>query len=98
MITFFVAMGTVVGASLAGGMAAALTGKLPLTTMAGMAYRLKFWGTLAALGGAINTLEALESGLAAGELHAVLRQVVYILAAFAGAHAGYLLIVSLGSD
>lgn len=98
LVTFFVACGMVLGGSMTAGLAGTLVGRLPLTTMAEMARRLKFWGTLAALGGTISMLEAIERGLFSGEVRAVARQLLHILAAFAGAHAGYLLIATLAAD
>ncbi len=94
-LLFFVSLGVVVGGSFTGGIAAALTGELPMSTMKTLAERLKLWGAVASLGGAFYTLQTLEAGLLEGQLRGVIRQLLYIIAAFAGAQLGLILIYRL---
>ncbi|MGI6365088.1 MAG: YtrH family sporulation protein [Bacillota bacterium] len=92
LLDFLIALGVVVGGSAMGALGALLTQRPPLHIMADLAERLKIWGLAAALGGTFSTIRALESGLFAGQLGVVARQVTIILSAFLGAHLGYLLI------
>jgi hypothetical protein len=65
--------------------------------MTSIAERLKLWAAVAALGGTFYTLQALESGLTEGP-RGLLRQVAYIVAAFAGAQFGLSLIYQLTGE
>lgn len=91
-MAFSVALGILVGGSLAGGTIAALTSGLPARAALALAERLKLWAMVAALGGTFDTLRALESGVFGGHLGLVARQLLLIGGAFAGAHSGYLLV------
>ena len=93
--TCLIAFGIVVGGSLFAGLAALLTGRLPLRTMVEMADRLKLWGTFAALGGTFTALRSIESGLFAGELGTAARQAVHVLIAFSGAYLAFVLVQAL---
>lgn len=95
VLSFFIAMGVVMGGSVLGGLGAFLMGELPLQTMAKLAERLKLWGLVAALGGTFFALQTLETGFLKGQPRMVIRQILFILSAFWGAHAGYLLIRNL---
>lgn len=83
--TFFVSAGVVLGGSLVGSLAAALTGEAPLAALAELGERLRMWGAVAALGGTLFTFETLEGGLFRGEVLPLLRQGVYLATAFLGA-------------
>lgn len=89
-----VAFGVVIGGSLFAGLAAMLVGSLPMRAMVEVADQLKLWGTFAALGGTFTAIRSIESGLFSGELGVAARQIVHVLAAFLGAHLGYILIRS----
>lgn len=92
ILDFLIALGVVVGGAAIGALSALFTLRPPLHTMADLAERLKIWGLVAALGGTFSTIRTLESGLFAGQLGVVARQVTIILSAFLGAHLGYVLI------
>lgn len=98
VLSFFIAMGVVIGGSALGGVGATLVGELPLRTMATLAERLKLWGLVTALGGTFFTLQTLETGIFTGQLRLVVRQLGFIISAFAGAHLGYLLIYHLAGS
>ena len=57
--------------------------------------QLKLWAIIVALGGTFS-FEVLELRLLKGEITSVIKQVLYILSAFAGAHTGYILLNNLG--
>ncbi len=92
LLTFFISIGVVVGGAFFGSLAGLLSGQYPLATMATLAERLKLWAMVAALGGTFATIRSIESGLFEGQLTTVLRQMLYILVAFAGANLGWLLV------
>ncbi len=92
LLSFFVALGVVVGGSLMSGVGTLFTGSLPLHTMYVVSQRLKLWGTIAALGGTFATFHSLESSLFSGQPGAFVSQVIYIVSAFTGGHVGYILI------
>jgi len=93
--TGLIAFGTVVGGSLFAGLAAVVTGRLPLRAMVEMADRLKLWGTFAALGGTFSALRTIESGLFAGQLGAAARQAAHLVIAFTGAYLAFALVRAL---
>lgn len=92
---FAVALGVDLGGALLAAAMAALAGEYPLRTLVRWADELKLWGAVAALGGSFEPLKNIELGLFTGQLRLLARQVVYIAAALAGAHAGYLMLRSL---
>ncbi|MEW6173393.1 MAG: YtrH family sporulation protein [Bacillota bacterium] len=96
VIIFFTAGGVLLGAALAGALGAALTGQPSISTMLRLAREVKIWAIVAAIGGSFSTFEIFESGLFRGEITAVVRQLLYVLASLAGAQAGYYLIMTLG--
>lgn len=95
LLIFFTALGVVVGAALAGSLAAVIVGQAPLRTMARLALEIKIWAIAAAIGGTFAALEVLEIGFFEGQFRAVVKQFFYIIAAFAGAQTGYFLITTL---
>lgn len=92
ILHFFVAMGMVLGGSLAGGIAAVLTHGRPTDTMLTLANQLKIWALVSTLGGTMDTLRVIETGLLGLNLGPVARQFTYLVAAFLGCQIGYLLI------
>jgi len=88
ILTFFVAYGIVIGGSISGGLGALFdAGKPPLLTMADLAVQLKIWGLVGALGGTFDSFLQIEKILM-GNFSPVAKQIIMILAAFLGAHAG----------
>lgn len=67
----------------------------PIATMDQLVSQLKIWALVAALGGTVDMLSSLESHILDGHLGLVAQQLLMLLSAFAGAHLGYLLIMSL---
>lgn len=52
---FFISLGVVTGGSIIGALACALTGDLPMQTVAVLAERLKIWGMVVSLGETFST-------------------------------------------
>jgi len=92
---FWVALGVVVGGSFMGGVASASLGQMPARTMSQLAEKLKIWGMVASMGGTFDTIKNIEAGLLGGSPEAVLRQAVYLIGAFMGAHLGYVMVTAL---
>jgi len=92
---FFTALGMIVGGTIIGALSSVLTGHGPFRTMINLAADLKIWAAVAAIGGSFTSLQALETGLLEGQLTTVVKQLAFIFTAFAGAHIGYLLIMSI---
>lgn len=95
LLIFFTALGVVLGAAMVGSVAAALTGNPPLKIMVRLAREIKIWAIVAAIGGTFSSLEVLELGIFQGQIIALIKQVLYLLAAFSGAQLGHLLIITL---
>lgn len=89
---FLIALGVILGGSLIGSLSAVLLGRPPGAAMGELAWRLKIWAMVTALGGTFTPIRNLESSLLGGQFTIVLRQLLFILSSFAGAHIGYLLI------
>ena len=92
VIHFTVAFGVVLGASLMAGIGSILTLQPPTITMDDIAKNIKIWAVIAAVGGTIDPFRAIESHVIDGELSPALKQVLYIVSAFIGAHLGTKLI------
>ncbi|MEW6546575.1 MAG: YtrH family sporulation protein [Bacillota bacterium] len=95
---FFLALGVVIGGSVAGYLGMALVEPHPVRSLAQIAGRLKIWGMVTALGGTFATFQTLEAGILGGEVRPMIRQLIYLLAAFSGAHLGYLLLRGVGGE
>lgn len=91
-----IALGVVLGGSLAGSLAALFTGELPLRAMVKLASELKIWALVTALGGTFTAIRSLETGILERQPGTLARQLAFILAAFAGAHLGWYLLTTLG--
>lgn len=99
LLDFFVSMGMVIGGALLGGLAAALRHTPPMATMLNLADQLKVWALVATLGGTMDTLRVIETGVFGGQILPMTRQFAYLIAAFIGSQVGYWLIRSLvGSE
>lgn len=92
---FLTALGMIIGGAFIGSVSSGFTGHGPLKTMCELARDLKIWAAVAAIGGTFTSLQTLESGLLEGEIKTVIEQLGYIFSAFTGAHAGYVLILTL---
>jgi len=92
ILILFTALGVELGASLVGALAAVISHGPPLKTMTKLAYEIKIWAIVAAIGGTFTTIEVLEMGLFEGELVTVIKQILYIISAFMGAQFGYVII------
>ncbi len=95
VITFFIALGAMLGGSLLGGMGASFCGRPPWDTMIDIAGKMKIWATVSALGGSFGIIEAFESGVFGGHPVQLLQQFIFLCSAFGGAYIGYLLIYHL---
>lgn len=91
--SFLVAFGIVTGASLLAGIGALINNHPPLKTMVDMSSSIKIWAIAAAMGGTFTSLEILEKGLFRGETRAIIKQVVFIVAAIWGANTGSQVII-----
>ena len=94
-LNFFIAFGVVIGGSIFGSLGAILGGNPPVKTMLETANSLKLWAMFGALGGTFTTIKEIELGFLEGQLHAVVKQLIFILSSFMGAHLGVLTITWL---
>jgi len=96
LLSFFTALGVVLGAALLGPLAAVLVGQPPLRTMIRQAHNIKMWAVAAAMGGTFSTMEMLSRGIMEGQVRILVKQLLYIMVAFIGAQTGCWLIQGLG--
>lgn len=92
---FFISLGVLLGGCLLGGVAAAVIGHPPLKTMIDLCERIKIWAIIVALGGTFPSFKVLETGIFNGEIRGLVKQMIYILSALAGAHIAYRIIYYL---
>jgi hypothetical protein len=92
ILDFFVAFGVMIGGCLLGGLGAFLIGHPPLTFMYTLAEKIKIWAVVAAIGGTIDTLTAIERGFISGAPGEIIKHLLFICSAFMGAHLGTMLI------
>ncbi|WDL98035.1 YtrH family sporulation protein [Alicyclobacillus sp. ALC3] len=92
VVDFCVALGMVVGGAVLGGIAAVFTHAAPMTTMVRLAGQLKIWALVSTLGGTMDTLRAIESGVLERQLVPMGKQFAYLVAAFLGCQLGYIVI------
>lgn len=95
---FFTALGMIIGGTIIGSISATLFGYGPLRVMSKLAKDLKIWAAVAAIGGTFDSLQALETGILEGQVRLVIKQLGFMVAAFAGAHTGYLLVITLSNS
>ncbi len=98
ILIFFTALGIILGSSLLGSFAAILVKDPPIGTMLKLAQEIKIWAIVAAIGGTFSTFEVFETGLFQGELRPVIKQLIYIFCALAGAQAGYYLLLVISKE
>jgi len=92
---FLTALGMIVGGTLIGSISATFFGFGPVRVITKLAKDLKIWAAVAAIGGSFSSLQTLETGILEGQLRLVIKQLGFMVSAFAGAHVGYLIIVAL---
>ncbi|MFS0780608.1 YtrH family sporulation protein [Bacillus sp. 1P06AnD] len=90
--SFFIALGVLLGGSLIGGMAAFFTNQPPLTAILRFSESLRIWAIVAAIGGTFDTFYTFERGIFNGESRDIIKQILWILAALAGANTGAIII------
>ncbi|MBP2002541.1 hypothetical protein J2Z69_003627 [Paenibacillus shirakamiensis] len=88
LMDFFVALGIVIGGSMLGGIGAVISLQPPTQTMLDISDRIKIWALAAAIGGTIDPMRVIESNFFDGNLSPVIKQVLFLLSAFMGAHMG----------
>lgn len=71
-----------------GGVGAVLSMQPPTTTMIEIAGRIKIWALAAAVGGTIDPMRVIESNMVDGNLSPAIKQILYLVFAFLGAHMG----------
>jgi len=86
LLDFFIAFGIVLGGTLLAGIGAVITFQPPADTMHHIADHLKIWAVVAAIGGTIDPIRAMESHFWMGNLNLVCKQLLYIFVSFLGAH------------
>jgi hypothetical protein len=89
---FFIAFGIVLGGSLLGGISAVIFLEPPSLTMERIASNIKIWAMVAAVGGTIDPLRLIETHFLEGYLSPAIKQILFFISAFIGAHLGFLLI------
>ncbi len=89
LLNFFISFGIIVGASISASVAAIVSNHPPAKTMVTVAGSMKLWAVAAALGGTFQSLEVLEQGLFRGEIRSIVKELIYISAALAGANTGF---------
>ncbi|GGI98883.1 sporulation membrane protein YtrH [Alicyclobacillus cellulosilyticus] len=94
-VYFFVAMGSVIGGAMVGGIAAVLVSLPPATMMVRLAEQLKLWALVSTLGGTMDTLHVIETGVLGRAWLPVGKQLMYIIAAFFGCQTGFILVTWL---
>ncbi|ACB84144.1 YtrH family sporulation protein [Natranaerobius thermophilus] len=92
IVNFSIALGVVIGGSFIGGLGASIGGQPPIQTTLTIAEKLKIWALVASLGGTFTTIKEIEMGFLGGQLHTVVKQLIFILGAFLGAHSGVIII------
>ncbi|WP_078414024.1 YtrH family sporulation protein [Priestia abyssalis] len=92
ILSYFIALGVLLGGTMVGAFGAFLTGKPPLSHMMTLANNLKIWALVAAIGGTFDTFFSLERGVFQGATKDVFKQMLYILAAMGGAQTGAMII------
>lgn len=88
IMDFFVAFGIVLGGALIGGIGAIVSLQPPTQTMLDVAGRIKIWALAAAVGGTIDPMRVIESNFFDGNISPAIKQILFLLSAFMGAHIG----------
>ena len=92
-LTFFTALGVVLGGSIVGSLAALVSLDSPVHTMIVIAKPIKLWAMVVALGGTFPTIQALDTGVWSGEFRLIVQHLALIISGFLGASIGYWLVM-----
>ncbi|MBA4541597.1 MULTISPECIES: YtrH family sporulation protein [Thermoactinomyces] len=92
ILDFLIALGVVLGGVILGGIGAFITDEYPMFRMVRLAEQLKIWAMVAAIGGTFDTIKNFEITIMGGQLNLAFQQLIFIISAFLGAHAGTLLV------
>jgi len=92
MVDFLVAMGMVIGGAILGGIGAVFRHDYPMDAMLLLAERLKIWAMVSTLGGTMDTLRAIETGVLDAKFSVLGKQFTYLTAAFFGCQVGFWII------
>lgn len=90
--SFFIALGVLLGGSLIGGISAFFTNQPPITVVKELSDSIRIWAIIAAIGGTFDTVYSLEKGLLNGETKDIIKQILWIISAYSGAHTGSVII------
>ena len=94
ILIFFTAFGVILGASLIGSLSGIVM-NYPYEIMLKLAQEIKIWAIVSAIGGTFTTIEILSLGIFEGEIRTLIKQLFFLISAFAGAHLGYMVIIYL---
>lgn len=89
---FLIAFGVVLGGSILAGIAAVITMKNPMQHMGDIADNIKIWAVVVAVGGTIDPIRSIQSNFLEGQVSPAVKQILYIISAYFGAHFGTTLI------
>ncbi|HEU4963529.1 MAG TPA: YtrH family sporulation protein [Bacilli bacterium] len=92
ILDFYVALGIVLGGSIIGAIGALITHHPPMATMLRLADQLKIWALVAALGGTMDALKAIDTSIFGWKFEGAVKQFCYLIAAFLGCNVGYYLV------
>jgi len=92
LMYYFISFGVLVGGALFSGVGAFITREPPFFTILEYADRLKIWALVTALGGTFDSFRIFETGLFAGNLTSLFKQIFYIIVALFGAYSGQLVL------
>ena len=92
LYNFFISLGVMLGGCVFGALAATLNGHPPLKAMLDLCDKIKIWAVVVALGGTFNSFQVFDTGIFNGEFKSIIKQVIYIVSALAGAQLAYKLI------
>lgn len=90
--SYFISLGVIIGGSIIGSLGSFLVGAPPLYWMARFAENLRIWAIVAAMGGTFDAVYEFERGIFSGDTRAIIRQIIIIVVAMAGAQTGALIL------
>ena len=88
ILDFFIAFGIVLGGAMIGGIGAVISLQPPTQTMLDISGKIKIWALAAAVGVTIDPMRVIESNFLDGNLSPAVKQILYLISAFMGAHMG----------
>lgn len=88
----FLAFGVTLGGGLLGALGHWLAGQPNVADASQIAFKIRIWAVAVAIGGALTALENFEKSLSAKALVDLAKGGLTLLAAYAGAELGYLLL------